>query len=105
MSDLTFLNRDHCYYKKIDIILKRGNSKITIGDVGKSREEIDWKILIRREIEKTEIEWSQRRSINENNYAYRLDENEREDEAETEVMIDISGSVNLDLGNMVSLWK
>ena len=70
---------------------------IELGDIGKSKEEIDWKVLLRREVEKTETIWSQRRSIAENNYAYRLEENDIEDEAETEVMIDVSGSVDLEL--------
>ncbi len=71
--------------------------KIELGNIGKSKEEIDWKILTRKEIEKSETIWSQRRSIAENNYAYRLEENDIEDEAETEVMIDVSGSVDLKL--------
>ena len=70
---------------------------IELGDIGKSKEEIDWKVLLRREVEKTETIWTQRRSIAENNYAYRLEENDIEDEAETEVMIDVSGSVDLEL--------
>lgn len=70
---------------------------IELGDIGKSKEEIDWKLLLRREVEKTETIWSKRRSIAENNYAYRLEENDIEDEAETEVMIDVSGSVDLEL--------
>ena len=70
---------------------------IELGNIGKSKEEIDWKVLLRREVEKTETIWSQRRSIAENNYAYRLEENDIEDEAETEVMIDVSGSVKLEL--------
>ena len=70
---------------------------IKLGAIGESKEAIDWKVLIRREVEKTETIWSQRRSIAENNYAYRLEENDIEDEAETEIMIDVSGSVDLDL--------
>ena len=70
---------------------------INLGGVGESKEAIDWRALLRREIEKTETIWSQRRSIAENNYAYRLEENDIEDEAETEIMIDVSGSVDLDL--------
>lgn len=70
---------------------------IKLGNIGESKETIDWKVLIRREVEKTETIWSQRRSIAENNYAYRLEENDIEDEAETEIMIDVSGSVNLEL--------
>ncbi len=70
---------------------------IELGDIGKSKEEIDWKLLIRKEIEKSETIWSQRRSIAENNYAYRLEENDIEEDSETEVMIDVSGSVDLEL--------
>ena len=70
---------------------------IKLENIGESKEAIDWKVLLRREVEKTETIWSQRRSIAENNYAYRLEENDIEDEAETEIMIDVSGSVDLDL--------
>ena len=73
------------------------SEQMNLGSVGESAEEFDWRLLLRREIEKTETIWSQRRSIAENNYAYRLEENDIEDEAETEVMIDVSGSVDLDL--------
>lgn len=72
-------------------------STIQLGDVGESKDEIAWELLLRREIEKSETIWSQRRSIAENNYAYRLEENDIDDEAETEVMIDVSGSVDLEL--------
>lgn len=70
---------------------------IKLGNIGESKEAIDWKVLIRREIEESGTIWSQRRSIAENNYAYRLEENDIEDDAETEIMIDVSGSVELDL--------
>jgi len=80
-------------------MLSRSNfsEKTNLGSVGESAEEFDWRLLLRREVEKTETIWSQRRSIAENNYAYRLEENDIDDEAETEVMIDVSGSVDLDL--------
>ena len=75
--------------------LKKSESgNIEFGDVGEAKPILDWKLLLRREVEKTETIWSQRRSIAENNYAYRLEENDVEDEAETEVMIDVSGSVS-----------
>lgn len=73
------------------------SSSILVGDVGYSESIIDWKVLLRKEREKEELFWSQRRSIAENNYAYRLEENELEEEAETEVLIDVSGSVSLEL--------
>ena len=78
-------------------IIEKKQATIKIDNVGESQEEIDWKLLIRREIDRTETLWSQRRSIVENNYAYRLEEYDIDDEAETEVMIDISGSVKLEL--------
>ena len=78
--------------------LKKSQSEnIELGDVGQAKPILDWKLLLRREVEKTETIWSQRRSIAENNYAYRLEENDVEDEAETEVMIDVSGSVSLEM--------
>ena len=78
-------------------LMNNDHDMTSLGDVGRSQEELDWKLLLRREIEKEEIVWSQRRSIKENNYAYRLEEEELEDEAKTEVMIDVSGSVDLNL--------
>ena len=75
--------------------LKKSESgNIEFGDVGEAKPILDWKLLLRREVEKTETIWSQRKSIAENNYAYRLEENDVEDQAETEVMIDVSGSVS-----------
>lgn len=71
--------------------------KREIKDVGSADTILDWKLLLRREVEKTETIWSQRRSIAENNYAYRLDENDLDEGAETEVMIDVSSSVDDDL--------
>ena len=78
-------------------IRETSKETIKLDNIGESKETIDWKALLRREVEKTETIWSQRRSIAENNYAYRLEENDIEDEAETEIMIDVSGSVDLEL--------
>lgn len=76
----------------------RGDSEtINLGDVGEGTNGINWKLLIRKAIESNQTIWSQRRSIAENNYAYRLEENEAEEGAITEVMIDVSASVQLDL--------
>lgn len=74
--------------------LKKSGSGAEFGEIGEVKAIVDWKLLLRREVEKTEDIWSQRRSIAENNYAYRLEENDIEDEAITEVMIDTSGSVS-----------
>lgn len=75
----------------------RDKETIGFGNVGKGTNGIDWKLLIRKAVESNQTVWSQRRSIAENNYAYRLEENETEEEATTEVMIDVSGSVQLEL--------
>lgn len=88
--------------RKKDSLLRNNEEKIStdeinLGDVGEENNSIDWRLLVRREIEKEEIIWSRRRSIKENNYAYRLEEDDMEDEAETEIMIDVSGSVELDM--------
>ncbi len=77
--------------------IRSNDEKIKLENIGNSSQEIDWKTMVRREVEKSETIWSNRRSIAENNYAYRLEEYEVEDEAETEVMIDVSGSVSLEL--------
>lgn len=77
--------------------IRGDNETINLGDVGEGTNGINWKLLIRKAIESNQTIWSQRRSIAENNYAYRLEENEAEEGAITEVMIDISGSVQLDL--------
>ena len=73
---------------------KLEDRNIELGDIGEEKPILDWKLLLRREVEKTDTIWSQRKSIAENNYAYRLEEMDEDDEAETEVMIDVSGSVS-----------
>ena len=90
--------KSKCEKVKKDI-LQQGTQRenIELGNIGESKKSIDWKFLLRRETERTETIWSQRRSIAENNYAYRLEENDIEDDAETEIMIDISSSVDLEL--------
>ena len=83
--------------RAIDRKIRGDSETINLGDVGEGTNGINWKLLIRKAIESNQTIWSQRRSIAENNYAYRLEENEAEEGAITEVMIDISGSVQLDL--------
>lgn len=76
---------------------KSENKFIEFGDVGEAKPVLDWRFFLRKEVEKTEIVWSQRRAIAENNFAYRLEENDVENQAETEVMLDVSGSVSLEM--------
>lgn len=77
--------------------MSQGGIDRSVKDIGLEKEVVDWKQLLRREIDKTETLWTQRRSIAENNYAYRLEENDIDDEALTEVMLDTSGSVSTTL--------
>lgn len=77
--------------------LRESSKNINFGDVGTTQEEIDWRRMLVRNLKKPEIVWSRRRGIKENNYAYRLEEVEVEDESISEVMIDVSASVNLQL--------
>lgn len=82
------------FQKSLD---NEASDKIIFNGVGDEETEIPWEYLVRKEVEKNESVWSQRRSIAENNYAYRLEEYDLDEEAESEVMIDVSGSVDLDL--------
>ena len=68
-----------------------------IGDIGESAKSINWEQRLQKRLEKTKTIWSKRRSVAENNYAYRLLDRDAEDERETEVMIDVSGSVDINL--------
>lgn len=58
---------------------------------------MDWKKLLKKSIEEEEDRWSYRRSGAENDYMARVEELEDEDRAETEVMLDVSGSVDVAL--------
>ncbi len=71
----------------------------SVGEVGTSAESIDWKRFVKHKVEETKEVWMQggRHYTPDNPYAYRLEEVEAEEEALTEVMIDVSGSVDLPL--------
>ena len=98
-QERTAIARENLKRMRDELLSKTQSSskEIKLGSIGESKNGIDWRLLLRREIEKSEIVWSQRHSIAENNYAYRLEEYNDLDEAETEVMIDVSGSVDLEL--------
>ena len=71
-----------------------GKSFGDVGEVRRGEEVVDWKKLLKNSIEKEEMRWSYRRSSAENNYMARVEELESDGQAETEVMLDVSGSVN-----------
>lgn len=66
----------------------------TFGEVGKAKAVVDWKKLLRQELEKEEDRWSYRRADAENGYSARIGSFEIDEKAITEVMLDTSGSVN-----------
>lgn len=80
-------------FEKVKSQIATKNREV-FGKVGEGSNIVDWKVLLRRELEKSETVWSQRRSIAENNYAYRLEEFEVDEESVTEVLLDTSGSVS-----------
>ena len=71
-----------------------GKSFGSVGEVRRGEEVVDWKKLLKNSIEKEEMRWSYRRSSAENNYMARVEELESDGQAETEVMLDVSGSVD-----------
>ena len=71
-----------------------GKSFGSVGEISRGEEVVDWKKLLKNSIEKEEMRWSYRRSSAENNYMARVEELESDGQAETEVMLDVSGSVN-----------
>lgn len=66
----------------------------TFGEVGKSGVAVNWKTLLKRSIETEQDRWSTRRANSDNDYMSRVEEVEDEDKAETEVLLDTSGSVS-----------
>ncbi len=81
----------------LEKLLPNKENPLNLGDIGEAKNEIRWEELLRKEIEEVEETWTQRRSIRENNYAYRLIEEEDKNDCETEVMIDVSDSVKIEL--------
>ena len=74
-----------------------GNSDRSMGDIGKvekSNQAVDWRKLLKKSVEKDTDKWSYRRSNAENHFMARVEEEEDEDQAETEVVLDVSGSVS-----------
>ena len=66
----------------------------SLGQVGSAEAVLDWKKVLKKSIEEEEDRWSYRRSGADNDYMARVEELEDENRAETEVMLDVSGSVD-----------
>ena len=78
-------------------VLKAQSEEYSFGNVGEAKAVTDWKKLLKKTIEKEEDRWSYRRSGADNDYMARVEELEEENRSETEVMLDVSGSVNEDM--------
>lgn len=75
-----------------------GNPEISnVGSVGKAKPAVNWKKLLRKSLEKEDEAWGHRFSDKGNNYCTRIEDTLVEDEAETEIILDTSGSVSYNL--------
>ena len=78
--------------------LRQSNDHTTLGAVGETQEPVvDWKKLLKKSFDEERDRWSYRRSGAENDYMARVEELEDEGRPDTEVMLDVSGSVNIHL--------
>ena len=70
---------------------------ISFGNLGTSETTLDWKKILKKSLEDQEYRWSYRRANADNDFMARVEELEDEELAETEVMLDVSGSVDVEL--------
>lgn len=78
--------------------LRQSNDHTTLGDVGETQTPVvDWKKMLKKSFDEERDRWSYRRSGSENDYMARVEELEDEGRPDTEVMLDVSGSVNIRL--------
>ena len=78
--------------------LHQPDDHTTLGAVGETQEPVvDWKKLLKKSFDEERDRWSYRRSGAENDYMARVEELEDEGRPDTEVMLDVSGSVNIRL--------
>ena len=70
----------------------------SIGSVGSAKHPVvNWKKLLRKELEFEDERWGHKFSDKGNNYAARLEDYEYEETAQTEIILDTSGSVSEEL--------
>lgn len=78
--------------------LRQSNDYTTVGDVGETQTPVvDWKKMLKKSFDEERDRWSYRRANAENDYMARVEELEDEGRPDTEVMLDVSGSVNIRL--------
>ncbi len=64
------------------------------GPVGESDAVVDWRRVLKKSLEEEHDKWSYRRSDEDNDFMARVEELDDEERADTEVMLDTSGSVS-----------
>ena len=74
----------------------RDGCTINLNDLGNANALLSWKKILKRELEKEEDRWTYRRADEDNDYQARIGTLEVEDHPETEVMLDVSGSIDDD---------
>ena len=78
--------------------LRQSDDPTILGEVGETQTPVvDWKKMLKKSFDEERDRWSYRRSGAENDYMARVEELEDESRPDTEVMLDVSGSVNIRL--------
>ncbi len=77
-----------------------GNAGIdeALGPVGSASKAVyNWKRRLKKELEIEDERWGRKFSSKDNNYAMRIEDYEYDEQAETEIILDVSGSVSEEL--------
>lgn len=82
--------------EKDRVMAEKTQGAISFGDVGTSEAVLNWKKILKKTIEQEQSRWSYRRSNEDNDYMARVEDMDEDDKGETEVMLDVSGSVSND---------
>ena len=81
---------------KAEMLQNRGHESFK--NVGETKKPVaDWKKLLKKSVEEENDRWSYRRSSAENDYMARVEELDDDCRSETEVMLDVSGSIDAEL--------
>ncbi|MDD4815960.1 MAG: VWA domain-containing protein [Clostridia bacterium] len=104
----TFENNEKAKIKRAEEIMSKLNStrrgmggesqEVVIGNVGKAgKAVVNWKKVLIRNLEIEDEHWGHKFSDKSNGYAARIEDIEYDEKAETEIILDTSGSVSVDL--------
>ena len=74
------------------------NSGVTnLGNVGKAKSVTNWKKLLLKALDYEDERWGHKFSNAQSGYVARIEDIERDEQVETEIILDVSGSVSKDL--------